>query len=148
MTRIRFALVVTLVMVSAFARPASAQDAAGGFPLDKTFQAISVGDLDVQPLGMTLSVMRNPGGDGFRAAGSAGCNRWTGGVVLRDGQFKPGQIATTRMYCSEPRMSSEDAFLAALNSTRRWRMEGDRLIIEGDGARLLLTPAAEPKPQR
>jgi heat shock protein HslJ len=45
-------------------------------------------------------------------------------------------------------MAGEDAFLAALTSARRWRLEGERLVIEGEGARLLLTPAAEAKPQR
>ena len=147
MTRIRFALAITLAMLPALAREAVAQDAAGGFPLDKTFQAVSVGDLDVRQFGITLSVVRDPRANGFRASGSGGCNRWTGGVVLRDGGFRPGQIASTKMYC-DSRMRSEDAFLAALNSARRWRLEGERLIIEGEGARLLLTPAAEQKPQR
>ena len=147
MTRKAFALAVTLAMLPALARVAWAQDGVGGFPLDKTFQVVSVGDLDVQPLGITLSVVRDPRANGFRGSGSAGCNRWTGGVVLRDGEFRPGQIATTKMYCKS-RMRSEDAFLAALNSARRWRLEGERLVIEGEGARLLLTPAAEATPQR
>jgi hypothetical protein len=147
MTRKAFALAAMLTMIPALAWRSSAQDTAGGFPLDKTFQVVSVGDLNVQQLGITLSVVRDPRANGFRGSGSAGCNRWTGGVVLRDGEFRPGQIATTKMYC-DSRMSSEDAFLAALNSARRWRLEGERLIIEGEGARLLLTQAAEVKPQR
>ena len=52
MTRKAFALAVTLAMLPALARVAWAQDGVGGFPLDKTFQVVSVGDLDGATIGI------------------------------------------------------------------------------------------------
>ena len=48
-------------------------------------------------------------------------------------------IVTTKMFCGEPRMTAENAFLGALQSARRWRLDGARLIIEGEAAQLVLT---------
>ncbi len=44
----------------------------------------------------------------------------------------------TRKLCPKPQMTAEDAFLTSLRSAKRWRVDGDRLIIEGDAARLLM----------
>jgi hypothetical protein len=41
------------------------------------------------------------------------------------------------------------ALLTSLRSSKRWRLDADKLIIEGDAARLLLKPGvAELKPDR
>jgi hypothetical protein len=49
-------------------------------------------------------------------------------------------------------MTTEEAFLTALKSAHRWRIDDkNRLIMEGDAARLLLTadaPKSEQKPRR
>jgi heat shock protein HslJ len=37
-------------------------------------------------------------------------------------------------------MMAEDAFLTSLRSAKRWHIDGDKLIIEGDAARLMLKP--------
>ena len=51
--------------------------------------------------------------------------------------------------CAKPTMTAEDAFLTSLRSAKRWRIDGDKLIIEGDAARLMLKPGvAELKPER
>ena len=41
-----------------------------------------------------------------------------------------------------PFMTTEEAFLTTLKSSHRWRVDGNRLIIEGEAGRLLLTGAA------
>jgi heat shock protein HslJ len=124
------------------AAPASAQDK--GFPLGKSYQAISISGFDVQTMAMTLAVTRNPAGE-YRGSGHAGCNGWSATVMLRDDQIDFVGIATTRKFCGKPRMTAEEAFVTSLRSAKRWRAEGDRLIIEGDAARLLLKSGTEAK---
>jgi heat shock protein HslJ len=136
-----------LLLSGASAVPA--QDVPRGFPLDKTYRAISISGFDVQKSGLTLAVAR--GADGLKGSGSAGCNKWTATVTLRDDQIDFSEIVTTRMRCPKPRMTTEEAFLTSLKSARRWRQDGVRLILEGEAARLLLTagaPAPEKKPSK
>jgi heat shock protein HslJ len=128
--------------------PATAQDASHGFPLGKTFKAISISGFDVQKSGLTLTVSRNSGGDGLRGSGHAGCNGWSAGVILRDDQIDFASIVTTKKFCGRARMKAEEAFVTSLRSARRWRMDDGKLIIVGDAARLLLTPGAADKPQK
>jgi hypothetical protein len=37
-------------------------------------------------------------------------------------------------------MNAESAFLTSLRSAKRWHVDGDKLVIEGDAARLMLKP--------
>ena len=134
MTRI----IVVALLFAALNLPAAAQDAARLFPIDQAYKAVSISGFDVQKMGLTLAVSRNPGGDELRGAGHAGCNSWNAGVILRDDQIDFSNIVTTRKMCRKPQMTAEDAFLTSLRSARRWRVDGDKLIIEGDAARLLL----------
>ena len=133
MTRISLPLLVALL-----ALPASAQNAPSGFPLDKSYKAVSISGFDVQKMGLTLTISRNPNGDDLRGAGHAGCNSWSATVTLRDDQVDFTNIVTTKKYCGKPIMTAEDAFLTSLRSARRWKVDGDTLIVEGDAARLLL----------
>jgi heat shock protein HslJ len=124
------------------ASPAAAQN----FPLDKPFKAVSISGYDVQKVGMTLKVARD--GERLVASGHAGCNSWSATAVIRDEQIDIVNIITTKKFCGKPRMKSEEAFLTSLRSTRRWRIDDKgRLILEGDAARLLMTSAADDKPQ-
>lgn len=121
--------------------PALAQN----FPLDRPFKVISISGYDVAKIGMTLKVSRESGQ--LRASGHAGCNGWTAGAVIRDDQIDFTEIVTTKKFCGGPRMKSEEAFLTSLRSARRWRIDDKgRLVLEGDAARLLLTPAAADAP--
>ena len=73
-------------------------------------------------------------------SGNAGCNNWTAGVVIREDQIDIMNVATTRKMCRKPRMTTEEAFITTLKSAQRWRIDDkNRLIIEGEAARLLLT---------
>ena len=125
-------LAAPAVLVVLLAVPAAAQ-VPRTFPVDRSYKAVSIGARDVQSAGITLRVQREADG-GVRGAGNAGCNRWTASATIREHVIDFSAIATTKMACSEPRMTSERAFLSALQSARRWRIEGAQLIIEGDAA--------------
>jgi hypothetical protein len=71
--------------------------------------------------------------------GSAGCNAYTASYTLNGNTIDIGPAASTRMLCSAPpgRMDQEAAYLAALQTARVYRIEGNRLILEtADGARV------------
>jgi heat shock protein HslJ len=131
---------MVLPLLAALAAPAAAQDLPKGFPLDRPFKAISISGFDVQKMNLSLTVSWKPGSDELRGAGNAGCNLWTAAVVLHDGQIDFANITTTKRLCPKPQMTAEDAFLTSLRSARRWHVEGDKFIIEGDATRLLLKP--------
>ena len=130
------AIVIVLCFTLGVAQLAVAQ---GLFPLDKSYKAISISGFDVQNKGLSLTVAR-VSQDELRGSGSAGCNNWTATVILRDDQIDFTNIATTRKMCAKPVMTAEDAFLTSLRSARRWHIDGEKLIIEGDAARLMLKP--------
>ena len=116
--------------------PAAAQ----GFPVDKSYKAVSISGFDVQNKGLSLTVVRDAASGDLRSGGNAGCNNWTASVILRDDQIDFTSIVTTKKMCGKPVMMAEDAFLTSLRSARRWHIDGDKLIIEGDAARLMLKP--------
>jgi len=68
---------------------------------------------------------------------------------LNNDQIDFTAIVTTKKMCGKPQMTAEDAFLTSLRSAKRWHVDGDKLIIEGDAARLMLKPGvAELKPDK
>jgi heat shock protein HslJ len=75
---------------------------------------------------MTLSA------DG-RVSGSDGCNRYMAGYSARDGFLSIRTGATTRMACRNPGVAEQaTAFMQALNSVRRYRIDGNALWLTGD----------------
>ena len=142
MTRI---LSIPLLMVFSIL-PALAQ---GGFPVAKSYKAISISGFDVQNKGLSLVVEKGSSGDELKGWGNAGCNNWNATVILRDEQIDFTNIVTTKKLCAKPQMTAEGAFLTSLRSAKRWHIDGDKLIIEGDAARLMLKPGvAELKPDK
>jgi hypothetical protein len=129
--------IVSFLVLTGLTVPAFAQDR--GFPLDRSYAAISISGFDVQQKGLGLTVSRAANGD-LRGSGNAGCNGWNATVIVHDDQIDFTNIVTTRKMCGKPQMTAEDAFLTSLRSAKRWHVEGDKLIIEGDAARLLLKP--------
>ncbi len=120
--------------------PAAAQDSGSNFPLGKTFKVISISGFDVQNAGITFTVTPEAQSNRWVGSGHAGCNSWNAGVVIRDDQIDIMNIVTTRKMCPKPRMTTEEAFTTTLRSAQRWRIDDkNRLIIEGEAARLLLT---------
>jgi heat shock protein HslJ len=140
MTKTVMKFIVCLLPFLSSAVPADAQGPRE-FPLNTTYKAISISGFDVQKMDLTLTVTKS--GDGFRGSGSAGCNNWTAGVILReDHQIDFASIATTRKMCDKGRMTAESAFTNSLRTAQRWRIDDkSRLIIEGEAARLLLSAA-------
>jgi heat shock protein HslJ len=128
-------------VLAAIALPAMAQ-APKEFPTGATYKVISISGYDVQNKNMTLTVTKT--NDGARAAGFAGCNNWNAGVLLRDSEIDFTAIVTTRKACDKGRMTAEDAFTNSLRTAQRWRLDDkNRLIIEGEAARLLLTASTK-----
>jgi heat shock protein HslJ len=84
-------------------------------------------------------VSSDPKGD-MRGAGNAGCNNWSATVILRDDQIDFTNIVTTKKMCGKPVMTAEEAFLSSLRSAKRWHADGEKFVIEGDAARLMLKP--------
>jgi heat shock protein HslJ len=133
--------VLALMAAPDLALPVLAQ-APKEFPIDATYKVISISGLDVQKMNMTLTVTRSS--EGPRGAGHAGCNEWTAGVLLREDHIDFAGIATTRKACDKGRMKAESAFTNSLRTAQRWRFDDkNRLIIEGETARLLLTASSK-----
>jgi heat shock protein HslJ len=128
--------IACVLLFVGLALPAWAQ---GRFPVDKSYKAISISGFDVQNKGLSMMVSGDPKGD-LRGSGNAGCNSWNATVILRDDQLDFTNIVTTKKMCAKPTMTAEDAFLTSLRSAKRWHIDGDKLIIEGDAARLMLKP--------
>ena len=76
--------------------------AAGRLSRGQSYKAISISGFDVQNKGLSLTVSRNPGGDGMRGAGNAGCNNWTASVILNNDQIDFTTIVTTKKMCGKP----------------------------------------------
>ena len=128
--------IIGLPLLLALTLPVQAQSR---FPVGKSYKAISISGFDVQNKGLSMTVSGDPKGD-MRGSGSAGCNSWNATVILRDEQLDFTNIVTTRKLCAKPTMTAEDAFRSSLRSAKRWRIDGDKLIIEGDAASLMLKP--------
>lgn len=69
-----------------------------------------------------------------RAAGRAGCNRFTGRYVVNHTALRIGPLATTRMACvPEALADQERRFLAALDQVRAWKIERGLLVLTNEG---------------
>jgi heat shock protein HslJ len=72
-------------------------------------------------------------------SGSAGCNPYLAGATAAGRALTITTPVSTRRACADPPgvMEQEAAYLAALPTTARYRIEGDRLTLErDDGARV------------
>ena len=73
-----------------------------------------------------------------KLSGSGGCNRFFGTYVATDKTIETGPLGTTRMACAPDVMNAETRFLAALESAREYRIEGNTLRIGAEGLTLRL----------
>ena len=137
---------IAVALLAVMATPAVAAPAR--FPLNQSYKAISISGFDVQNKGLSLTLSADARGE-VRGSGNAGCNAWNAAIILRDDQIDFTNIVTTKKMCGKPVMTAEDAFLTSLRSAKRWHVDGDKLVIEGDAARLMLRPGvAELKPEK
>ncbi len=68
------------------------------------------------------------GNDG-RVSGRGGCNGYSGTVEISGASMIIGQLISTKMACAPPAMNQETDFLAALQATRSYRMDGMTLVL-------------------
>jgi heat shock protein HslJ len=151
--RRRGALVAALVLLAACARdeppvappplPAAAAPARI-VPIaeveGRTWRLVALEPAGAGPAWSGLGVDLALDGQGL-AAGHAGCNRWGAGYLsTRPGALSFEPPVSTRMFCVEPDgvMEREAGFLAALPRVRGYRLEGERLVLELDGGRMVL----------
>ncbi len=73
-----------------------------------------------------------------RAAGSGGCNRFTGGYTLDGPSLSFGTLAATQMACAPAVMEQERRFFTAIAEVRGWRIEQGRLLLTDAGGGVLL----------
>ncbi len=91
-----------------------------------------------------------------RVAGSTGCNRYFGSVIVGDGTIKVDGVGSTRMACVPAIMQQEQRFLQALQDLRRYAIDGDlvRLFDDAGDQRLRMirtderpSPMSQQQPQ-
>lgn len=81
--------------------------------------------------------------DGRLLAG-AGCNSMSGMVDTGGGTLSVTDLSTTEMAC-EQALHDQDEWLAGfLTATPEWRIDGDRLVLSGSGAELVLERETTP----
>lgn len=75
-----------------------------------------------------------------KISGTAGCNRMNGSYSIASNVLSFGDIATTRMMCSEKQMAQEAKFLALLKGkvTKRYSVSGDLILADEKGNRATL----------
>jgi heat shock protein HslJ len=128
---------LTVLVVSV----ASAAHSSIGFPLSQRYTAVSLNGQPYAAKPPTLTVNRDANANALIAGGFAGCNAWNGRIMLADRQqFGVGNLGTTKMFCADT-MAAEASFLTALQSVKRWRMDGQHLVLEGEQITLLFAPA-------
>jgi heat shock protein HslJ len=78
--------------------------------------------------------------------GSGGCNTYGGSYTASEDSLRLSGVYWTEMACMEPEgiMEQEQAYFQALNTTARYRVDGDRLALYDEaGAQVLVFTAAD-----
>jgi heat shock protein HslJ len=102
------------------------------FPLGAAWSAISINGKPVGGERPTLVVDEQ-----LRAKGFAGCNTFSATAFpLREQGFVVGPVAVTRKTCEGGANANERAFLVALRGSRKWDLEGGRLVLQGAAGEL------------
>jgi heat shock protein HslJ len=74
-----------------------------------------------------------------RVAGSGGCNRYAGPVVVSGNTLRFGPLVGTKMSCPASIMEQEDRFLAALRTSTTYRIdEPGKLVLSDESATVQL----------
>ncbi|OSZ72199.1 hypothetical protein CAP39_02225 [Sphingomonas sp. IBVSS1] len=83
-------------------------------------------------------------------AGTAGCNRLTGGWQQAGATIRLGPLAVSRMACPPAVMAVEARVIALLNAAKRVEFDarGGATLISDDGQRLRLIPSLPDVPVR
>ena len=142
---------VFLVIVAGMAAAVAAGCASGGADAAKleggwVLEAFG-GTTELVPAdpGVTSQMAMSDG----KVAGSGGVNTFTGTYEAQDGNLEFGQIAATLMAGEPAAMEQEAKFLKALEDTRHFEFDGDKLVLTdtGNNTLMVLTPGDMPAPQ-
>jgi putative lipoprotein len=118
--------------------PGGTSDSAGAEPaLENTYWKLaSLGALPalVFPDHQGASLRLHP--EDHRISGSGGCNRLLGSYDVAAGKLKLTPGGSTMMMCPEELMRQESDFIAALEMTTNYRLDGDTLELR-NGERVL-----------
>ncbi len=72
-----------------------------------------------------------------RIGGSAGCNQYFASYAVKGDSLRIGSAGATKMMCPEPVMAVEDAFLAALQDIRTFKLTGGKLQLRRSDGEVL-----------
>jgi heat shock protein HslJ len=64
-----------------------------------------------------------------KVTGSLGCNTFSIGYTLKDGNIGFGQLMSTRLSCEQPFMAQESAAFQVLSGTVSYKKAGSSLVI-------------------
>ncbi len=142
MKRAGLALIATLVVAAAIAKPLPQEDAPKpmpplqkSFPLDQTF---SLRDLNGKPVTADLDVSFKLDG-AFHASGYTGCNSWSATAYPQQNQhLLVGGLAMTKKTCDKANLEIERSFLRALSGTPAWDLVNGDLVFKGPGGAMRL----------
>lgn len=70
--------------------------------------------------------------------GHGGCNKFFGSLEKSDSGIVMGPLGATRMACPEPIMKLETEFMSALQSTEKFQLSGEKLILVDADDKLLV----------
>ena len=73
---------------------------------------------------------------GSEVGGRSACNHYGAAMVVEDGGLRLRVTSMTQMACPEPAMSTETAFVAAVERVTGATRDGDRLTLAGPGVEL------------
>jgi heat shock protein HslJ len=70
-------------------------------------------------------------GNDSRVSGNAGCNDYFGEYMVEGGLISIGPLASTEKYCLSPEgvMEREQVYLSLLQTSTRFNVDGDELIL-------------------
>jgi heat shock protein HslJ len=77
-------------------------------------------------------------------SGHAGCNSFRAPYSTEGNRIEIGLVGSTMMACPEEQMAQEQEFLAALQSTVNWNLDGNLLDMHrADGERTIMATSDE-----
>jgi heat shock protein HslJ len=77
-------------------------------------------------------------------SGSGGCNTYHGTYETSDSSLTFGPLAATRMMCEQDVSTQEQGYLAALDATASFTIDGDQLSLSDDAGQMLLQFSGKP----
>jgi heat shock protein HslJ len=94
---------------------------------DSSWTVAAIGGREVLAGRAPTIEFRTPG----QIAGSGGCNRYGGVCRFEENLIHITRLRSTRRACEEAVMEQEKRFLALLEASISWQVDGDTLVLDG-----------------